>query len=69
MYEVWMIRKKNAGGEFSFYAYMSGLMPEWVKDKETAKHFKTENKAKKAFSEISPYALDAEIVKARVKQI
>lgn len=61
--DMWMIRKKNNDGSFSYYTYMSGITPEWVKDKNSARCFRTKHKVEKAFSEVSPYAVGAEIIK------
>lgn len=69
MYEVWMIRRRNNNDSYSYYAYMSGLSPEFVANIECAKHFKTEDKVQKAFKEVSLCTVGAEIFKAKVRTL
>lgn len=69
MHEVWVIRKQKADGNYSFYACMFGMTPDWVDNIENAKHFTTEQKAQKAFSEVGIYALGSEILKVKVNTI
>ena len=67
MYEIWMIRKPNGKGSYGYYAYMSGYAPEFVADKECAKHFRTKEKAETAFKEIGLFAVGSEIIKTKVQ--
>lgn len=69
MYEVWMIRKPDGKGGYSYYAYMSGYAPEFIANKELAKHFKTEKKAQAAFKEVGIYVVGSEVVKTTVQTL
>ena len=45
MYEVWVIRKENPDGSYSYYSHMANGFPVWLvghDSRETAKHFLTE---------------------------
>ena len=74
MYEVWVIRKKNPDGSYSYYSHMANGFPEWIvghDSREHAKHFLTEEKAVSVLKQIEVYAIgsNAEVVKVKVKAL
>lgn len=74
LYEVWLIRKKNADGSYSYYTHLANGFPEFITghdSRERAKHFKTEAKAKQVLNEIDVYLLgsEADIISAKVRSL
>lgn len=74
MYNVWLIRKENSNGSYSYYSHVANGFPEWVtgrNSRENAKHFKTEGEAKKVFEQISIYTLGSktDIITAKVQRL
>ena len=57
-YEVWVIRKQNTDGSYSYYSHTVNGFPEFVtghSSREHCKHFKTESVAKRVLEMISVY--------------
>lgn len=74
MYNIWLIRKENNNGSYSYYSHMANNFPEWVtgrNSRENARHFKTEEEAEKVLEQISVYTLGSkvDVITAKVKNL